>query len=367
MPISRRMPPSGMRRPPVTVCRFRQVRNWIQRSWSRRFPVATDLGGGRGQRPPVVHGLPGPVTGAVMPGGLDQQPAGVAIAGLGDRALAAGAARGVLGRTRPTKEPMLSPVNRCQSPISTASANPVNVAIPRRQPSRRTSGVNSLSAASCAISASSRSRRAVTVKTSLVAGVEARLGARPTAVGSVVAAARRRAAWSRPFRRCQTMPYRSNSFDSRCRARIRSARQSYRARTRSRAASCSIVGHRHRHDLIQPQQPRQTDRVPGIGLDPITRRSLQLRRRRHLAADPGRDQMPVQPEPGGGGLIGHRHRTRQLGQPRTDVIKRSARNLGWNNCTRDTVDRRRRDRSGVHIEPNTRTLRKHRGLPPTAG
>jgi len=39
------------------------------------------------------------------------------------------------------------------------------------------------------------------------------------------------------------MPWRSNSFGSRCRARIRSPpRQSSRTRTRSRAASCASVG-----------------------------------------------------------------------------------------------------------------------------
>ena len=38
------------------------------------------------------------------------------------------------------------------------------------------------------------------------------------------------------------MPCRSSSFDSRCRARIRSPRTSSRARTKSRAASCSTVG-----------------------------------------------------------------------------------------------------------------------------
>ena len=43
--------------------------------------------------------------------------------------------------TRPTKEPIVDPVNRCQSPISTANANPVNVEIPRRQPSRRVMAV----------------------------------------------------------------------------------------------------------------------------------------------------------------------------------------------------------------------------------
>jgi len=41
--------------------------------------------------------------------------------------------------TRPTKEPMVLPVNLVQSPISTASANPVNVETPLRAPNRRTS------------------------------------------------------------------------------------------------------------------------------------------------------------------------------------------------------------------------------------
>ena len=67
--------------------------------------------------------------------------------------------------TSPTNEPMVLPVNRCQSPISTASASPVRSPTPRRHPSRRTSGVNSLSAAIAAIAASSRSRRALTVST----------------------------------------------------------------------------------------------------------------------------------------------------------------------------------------------------------
>ena len=99
---------------------------------------------GGSQVPAVAHGLADPVAGAVVPGGLDQQPARVGVAGLGDRPLRPGAARRStrLG-TRPTKEPMVLPVNRCQSPISTASANPVSVLTPRRQPSRRTSGVNS--------------------------------------------------------------------------------------------------------------------------------------------------------------------------------------------------------------------------------
>jgi hypothetical protein len=41
---------------------------------------------------------------------------------------------------RPTNAPMLEPVNRCQSPISTASPNTVSVDTPRRQPTRSTTG-----------------------------------------------------------------------------------------------------------------------------------------------------------------------------------------------------------------------------------
>jgi len=49
--------------------------------------------------------------------------------------------------TSPTKEPMVLPVKRRQSPISTARANPVRVLTARRHPSRCTLSVNSESAA----------------------------------------------------------------------------------------------------------------------------------------------------------------------------------------------------------------------------
>jgi hypothetical protein len=62
---------------------------------------------------------------------------------------------------RPTKEPSLLPVNRCQSPISTASVNLVRVLAPRRQASRRTTGVNSPRAANCSVATPSQPRRAL--------------------------------------------------------------------------------------------------------------------------------------------------------------------------------------------------------------
>jgi hypothetical protein len=61
--------------------------------------------------------------------------------------------------------PKLRPLNRCQSPISTANPNAVNIATPRTQYSRRTTGVKLLAAAMAQIVASSRSRRATAAST----------------------------------------------------------------------------------------------------------------------------------------------------------------------------------------------------------
>jgi len=66
---------------------------------------------------------------------------------------------------KPRNEPMLLPVNRCQSPISTARPNPVNVQTPRRQPSLATTGDHAGSAAMVRIALSNQSRRASVVST----------------------------------------------------------------------------------------------------------------------------------------------------------------------------------------------------------
>ena len=84
------------------------------------------------------------------------------------------------------------------------------------------------------------------------------------------------------------------------------------------------AGNGHRHDLTQMQQPRQMPGITGVGLDPIPRRALQLRRRGHHTLDPRIDQIPRQPEPRRAGLIGHRHRRRQT----TGSSPRSLRDSG---------------------------------------
>jgi hypothetical protein len=65
-----------------------------------------------------------PIRLAVMPGSLDQQPAGMAVAGLGDRPLDALGTAGVLGWDQPELGADGGPVKRCQSLISTASPLP---------------------------------------------------------------------------------------------------------------------------------------------------------------------------------------------------------------------------------------------------
>ena len=67
--------------------------------------------------------------------------------------------------TRPTKEPMVLPVNRCQSPISTARSEDGQGADATQTSSRCTMSVNWQSAAISPIAVSSRSRRALTVRT----------------------------------------------------------------------------------------------------------------------------------------------------------------------------------------------------------
>ena len=113
---------------------------------------------------------------------------------------------------------------------------------------------------------------------------------------------------------------------------------------------------------MEPEQAGQVDRVPGIGLDPVTGRLLQLARRDDLAPDPGRGQVSVETEAGRPGLVSQRHGAGQVGQTGADLLIRRTQ-PGLEQLARDAVDRRSRDRPGVHVKPNTRTLGKHRGLP----
>jgi hypothetical protein len=102
--------------------------------------------------------------------------------------------------------------------------------------------------------------------------------------------------------------------------------------------------------------------ITGIGLDPIPRRALQPRGRRHHTPDARSEQEPRQPEPRRAGLIGHRHRLRQSLHPFQDlVVIRGQPTLDY--LAGLTIQAARHHRSRVHIQPNTRTLIPHWGLP----
>ena len=102
--------------------------------------------------------------------------------------------------------------------------------------------------------------------------------------------------------------------------------------------------------------------IAGIGLDPIARRSLQLRRCRHLASDARTNQRSRQPEPRRPRLIGHRHRPRQITQPPQDlpVIRRQP---ALEHLTGLPIKSTSDYRTCVHIQTNARTLNLHWGLP----
>jgi hypothetical protein len=147
----------------------------------------------------------------------------------------------MLARREPEIGAMLCPVNRVQSPSSTASANPVSVEIPRRQHTRRVTAVNSLASAIAVICASSRSRRARVISiASRSASKAAAVAGRSNPIVRIHASCA--AVHARPP--AYTCPCRSSSLDSRCRTRIKSPRASSRARTRSRAASSTTDGTR---------------------------------------------------------------------------------------------------------------------------
>ena len=79
----------------------------------------------------------------VVPGGLDQQPAGVPVAGLGDVAAVALVAGGVLAGGQAEEAHQLARVaKRRKSPISASSPSAVSVVMPRKQHSQRTGSLH---------------------------------------------------------------------------------------------------------------------------------------------------------------------------------------------------------------------------------
>jgi hypothetical protein len=250
---------------------------------------------------------------------------------------------------------MVRPSSRCQSPISVANPNAVSVAMPRTQPSRVTTAVNAESAghledrriqAGPAIQGGQHGVEGGVIGQLQPAGVEAvraqpPLVPRPPRLSAVV---------DDPLPQKQL-------------------RQSVPGRHQIPAAILTGPdqiprgfllhrGHPHRGDLANMQQPGQMPGIANVGLDPIPRWALQLRRRRHHALDPRRLQRPRQTEPRWAGLVGHRHGRRQPADPVQDLAVIRTQPV-LHDFTGFPDQPARNDRSCVHIKTNTRTLMIH--------
>ena len=225
---------------------------------------------------------------AVVPGGLDQQPAGVLAAGLGDRAAPAALAGGVLGGDDAEIAHHLRGV-----------AEAVKVADLRAQPGRgqRVDPAQAHQPPGGLRPRRARATRARSRPRAARGGSSTRRPRRdspPTPAGTPAAradtpASHPRCAWVQlacgPSKRTS---WRSSSLARRWRARIRSPRRSSRARTRSRSASSSTLGTATAMQLPRRQQPDQPLGVTTIGLDPISRSARDQPRRAHHAIDAGR-------------------------------------------------------------------------------
>jgi hypothetical protein len=119
-----------------------------------------------------------------------------------------------------------------------------------------------------------------------------------------------------------------------------------------------LGGHHHLDDFVELEQPGQMGCVAGVGLDPITRWALQLRRRRDQTRHVVAAEVAGQAEAGRTGLVDHLHRARQARDPTEDVA-----GIGCQSSLPDLAGGRvqpvRDDRPGMHIQPDERTILTH--------
>ena len=169
---------------------------------------------------------------------------------------------------------MVLPVNRCQSPISTASANPVSVDDPAQaaQPVHHRGEL--------AVGGHRRDGRVEAVparldrQDRLIVGLERQPGAQPTP-GAADAATRRghRSTPARRSTRCPAAAAASTPVPGPHQVPAAVLPSPHQVPRRLLVDA----GHRHRRHLVQAQQPRQVQRVTLVGLDPVAAGPLQLR------------------------------------------------------------------------------------------
>lgn len=151
------------------------------------------------------------------------------------------------------------------------------------------------------------------------------------------------------------MPGRSNSFETRCRARIRSPRGIFPGPDQTPGGFLPGTRDGHLSDLIQFQQPGQVQGVVPVRFHPVPGRALQFGRSRDHTVDTGAPQEPGQRETCRSGLVNHPARARQAPDPgqNLSMIRRQP---APENLTGLTIDRARNNRQGVDIQADVSTL-----------
>jgi hypothetical protein len=243
-----------------------------------------------------------------MPGRLDQQPSGVAVAGVGDPALAGSAAAGLLAGHQARPGPTVAPVKRCRSPVATASRSwsalrphPASPAGPPPAP-RPAWDANSPMAPPGGRGAPGPPHRpqhgdpqARLVHRSPDAG-------QPPGVRLVQAAADQTSPGAAAASTAAAGPQQSGTGVL--------AGSDQRPAPPPRPGSAPAP--REPPKVGQPGQPLG---VAPVGLDPTPGRAFQLGRRDHHPAHPGRLECPGQPEPGRASLPGDPDRAGQRPHP----------------------------------------------------
>ena len=295
---------------------------------------------------------------AVVPGGLDQQPAGVPGAGLGDRpepALLPGrvlawdqpdVAHQLLGAGEPLEVADLgAQPDRGQRVDAAQAPQPADLHAPTasRAASRR-----SRARARRGGARARRSRRCASSSVACAAGQSERRSSPATRGGARVHA-------------CPSsnrIPWRSSSFESRCRQRIRSIRTASRARTRSRSASSSAPGTRTACSL--PASSNRTrcsaSRRSVLTRSPAARGILLGAATTHSTPRPR--ELARQPVAGRPGLIRDPHRPRQ---PRAEPGRLGdlAAHREHLQLARLGVEHRRDDLRRVHIQTDEGSSLRH--------
>lgn len=245
-----------------------------------------------------------------------------------------------------------------KSPASADTEKAVTVEMPLMQRSAETTGARSGAAALSAIAASRRPRL------SLSDPAPSRYSARTSrsqGSGSSIRDSHDSWAFVHVLPLSYTIPFLGRSFESRCLARMRSSRQSSRARARSRAASISGVGARHLDHVPDGGHPGQERGVAPVSLDPVPGGPEHLAHGADDALDARACERPLQVEAGRAALVDAPRRRLEGEGPRGDR-RRVVRERPLRDFAGQVVERRGRDRAGVHVETDAGTIDHGRDL-----